>query len=155
VNSNIARVRLDFTLPVNSFVSWTNSFSGSIRFGGELSNALAYTFGGYNNNNINYNFSFFGYELFAIASQHDQGFLKYYSNLQMQLDESWYLKMHVNFMEIVGANDRWFEDIGKIDHTGFALTVANKSILGPIELTTSYSPEVKKVHLMFNFGFWF
>ena len=41
------------------------------------------------------------------------------------------------------------------DYTGFVLTYGLNSFLGPIELTWSYSPEVKRRSIYFNLGWWF
>ncbi|MCJ7756727.1 MAG: hypothetical protein MUP24_01165, partial [Gillisia sp.] len=41
------------------------------------------------------------------------------------------------------------------DYTGYALGYSLETLIGPVEVKYSYSPEVKKSLWFFSLGFWF
>ena len=40
-------------------------------------------------------------------------------------------------------------------YTGYALGLSSDTIIGPIEIKATYSPETNKFLWLFNIGFWF
>ncbi len=154
-NSSYLYLRFDYSFPISSKIAWSNMLNSSTRFGNEYSTAgMQYFFGGYNRNLSNNIYSFFGYPLFGIVNTGDKGFMKYTTRIQYRIKPYIYLTALANYLVTSDYDNQWYE-IGLPQYTGYALSVGYDSKIGPVEISTDYSPETGRIGVLFNIGFWF
>jgi NTE family protein len=111
-----------------------------------------YIFGGYGYNKIN-NFNYFyGYDFLSIAGNS-------YIKTDITLDYEIFKKNHVNFSaNFANLGDDIFGTVDWISmpkYTGYALGYGLETIIGPIEIKQSWSPEISKSFTWFSIGFLF
>ncbi len=108
--------------------------------------------GGYGFNPINNIKSFYGYNFLSIAGDS-------YIKTTATLDYEIFKKHHLNFSaNYANVRDGLFQDsewISKPAYVGYALGYGLETIVGPIEVKYSWSPELNKGFTWFNVGFWF
>jgi NTE family protein len=108
--------------------------------------------GGYGFNTIN-NFShFYGYDFLSLAGDS-------YIKSTVTVDYEFLKKNHFNVSaNYANIEDNLFESTKWITtpkYTGYALGYGLETIIGPIELKYTWSPETGKGLVWFNIGFWF
>lgn len=111
-----------------------------------------FVLGGYGFNTIN-NFShFYGYDFLGIAADS-------YIKSSVTLDYEFIKKNHFNVSaNFANIEDNLFDStkwISAPKYTGYALGYGLETIIGPIELKYTWSPETGKGLVWFNVGFWF
>ena len=113
---------------------------------------LDFVLGGYGYNTINNFKHFYGYDFLSIAGDS-------YIKSTATLDVEFYKKNHVNFSANVANVDNklfstgnWFSTP---KYTGYAIGYGLETILGPIEVKYSWSPELPKGYTWVSVGFWF
>jgi NTE family protein len=153
-SSSFLYLRIDYSLPLSNKWAWTNKLNSSLRIGNYNTTGMSYFFGGYNKNLKNNIYSFFGYPLFGIVDVEDDGFMKYVTNFQYNIVPDIYLLATANYLVVSQHGDKWYQT-WMPQYTGYALTVGYDSKIGPVELTTDYSPETGRIGVIFNIGFWF
>ncbi len=119
--------------------------------GEEDSEILDYRLGGYNKNYINNFIPFYGYE---ISSLTDQSFLKSEFNMRYQLVKKHHVTFLANYARL-GKNILRRGELLRDTKSGYALGYGIETILGPIELKYSWSPDHNDRFWLFNLGFWF
>jgi len=96
---------------------------------------------------------FFGYDFLSVAGDS-------YIKQALTLDYEIYKKHHVNFAgnfatignRIFEHKSQWLE---RPKHTGYAIGYGMESIVGPLEIKHSWSPETRNHFTWFSIGFWF
>lgn len=108
--------------------------------------------GGYGFYAINSFRHFYGYDFLSLAGNS-------YIKGAVTLNYEFYRKNHLNFTANytnIGHNiydtDGWFKTP---DYSGYAFGYGLETILGPIEIKHSWSPETKDHYTWFSVGFWF
>jgi len=96
---------------------------------------------------------FFGYDFLSVAGDS-------YIKQTLTLDYEFYKKHHLNFAgNFATIGNRIFEQtndwLQRPKHTGFALGYGMESIVGPLEIKHSWSPETGNHFTWFSIGFWF
>ncbi|MCF6128620.1 patatin-like phospholipase family protein [Flavobacterium sp. AS60] len=111
-----------------------------------------FVLGGYGFNTINNFKHFYGYDFLSISADS-------YIKSCFTLDYEIYKKNHINFAaNYANAEDDLFENgdwLSKPKYTGYAIGYALESVVGPIEIKYSWSPELTKGFTYFSIGFWF
>ena len=111
-----------------------------------------FVFGGYGFNTINNFKHFYGYDFLSISADS-------YVKSCFTLDYEIYKKNHINFAaNYANVEDNLFENgnwLSKPKYTGYAIGYALESVVGPIEIKYSWSPELTKGFTYFSVGFWF
>ena len=109
-----------------------------------------FVLGGYGFNTINNFRHFYGYDYLSISADS-------YIKSCFTLDYEIYKKNHINLAaNYANAEDGLFEDgnwFSKPTFNGYAIGYALESIIGPIEIKYSWSPELKKGYAYFTVGF--
>ena len=115
------------------------------------SDVFDFYLGGYNQNYINTFVSLYGYDFAELSNN---SFLKTELNLRYRFAENHYASFIANYARLDG---NVFKDIDifKDIKSGYALGYSYNSLIGPIELKYSWSPDNKQSHWLFNLGFWF
>lgn len=123
-----------------------------ITIGSNVNKIHNYHLGGNNENFINTFVQFYGYD---VAGLSDVGFLKSSFTFRYQIFKNNYISAIGNFARV--GDDLW--NAGSIfDDTksGYGIGYGFNSIIGPIELKYSWSPDKKdQEYWYFNLGFWF
>ena len=113
---------------------------------------LDFVLGGYGYNTINNFKHFYGYDFLSISADS-------YIKALATVDVEFYKKHHVNFSaNYANAENKLYSSgnwLSAPNYTGYALGYGFETIIGPIELKYSWSPELPKGYLWFSFGFWF
>lgn len=107
--------------------------------------------GGYNQNYINTFVSLYGYD---IAELSGASFAKSEFLFRYAIAQKHYATFIANYARI---DDNVFKDIDifKDVKSGYALGYSYNSLIGPIEIKYSWSPDNKQNYWLFNLGFWF
>jgi NTE family protein len=113
---------------------------------------LDFVLGGYGFNPINNIKQFYGYDFLSIAGN---SFIK----TSFTLDYEFYKKNHLNFSgNYAQVNDDLFQNtewISKPKFSGYAVGYGLETIVGPVEVKYTWSPELSKGYTLFTIGFWF
>jgi len=113
---------------------------------------LDFILGGYGYNTINNFKHFYGYDFLSISAD------SYIKSLAT-IDVEFFKKHHVNFSaNYANAENKLFSTgnwLSTPKYTGYAFGYGLETILGPIELKYSWSPELPKGYIWFSLGFWF
>lgn len=111
-----------------------------------------FVLGGYGYNTINNFKHFYGYDFLSISTD---SFIK----TCFTLDYEFYKKNHVNvsanyanIQDDLFSNGNW---LSKPNYSGYAIGYGLESIIGPIEVKYSWSPELTKGFAFISVGFWF
>lgn len=119
--------------------------------GSKASKMFDYRLGGNNQNYINNFNSFYGYDTGRLTNQ---SFLKSEFNFRYQFYNKHYATLIANYARI---EEDVFENSNLFDNTksGYALGYSFETLVGPIELKYSWSPDHSENYWLFNLGFWF
>lgn len=111
-----------------------------------------FVLGGYGFNTINNFRHFYGYDFLSIAADS-------YIKSCFTLDYEIFKKNHINIAaNYANAEDGLFENgnwLSKPTYNGYAIGYGLESIIGPIEIKYSWSPELRKGYAYFTVGFAF
>jgi len=111
-----------------------------------------FVLGGYGFNSINNFKPFYGYDFLTIAANS-------YIKLAGTIDYEFYRKNHLNFSaNFANLDKNLFQSIDWIaipKYSGYAVGYGLETVLGPVELKYSWSPENAKGYTWFSVGFWF
>ncbi|WNM19515.1 patatin-like phospholipase family protein [Flavobacterium capsici] len=122
------------------------------KIGNESVDFFNFVLGGYGYNAINNFKHFYGYDYLSVAAD---SFIK--SNFTF--DYEIFKKNHINFSaNYANLEDGLFRNgnwLSKPKFTGYAFGYGVESIVGPIEVKYSWSPELPKGYLWVSAGFWF
>ncbi|CAM4043691.1 MULTISPECIES: patatin-like phospholipase family protein [Flavobacterium] len=126
---------------------------GGFSIGENRANYLDFALGGYGFAPINNLRPFYGYDFVGLIGDS-------YVKGTFELDYEFYKKHHVNFngnyanigYAIFESLEGWFS---KPNYSGYAFGYGYDSLIGPLEIKHSWSPETGDHHTWFTVGFWF
>ncbi len=108
--------------------------------------------GGYGFHSINNIRPFYGYNFLDLSGD------SYISGV-VTLDYEIFKKNHINFSaNYANVRDNLFDDINwlyKADYSGYAVGYGLETMIGPVEIKYSWSPEHSRGFTWFSVGFWF
>ncbi len=111
-----------------------------------------FVLGGYGFAPINNFRSFYGYDFLSIAGDS-------YLKSSLTLDYEIFKKNHLNFSaNYANISANLFDSLDWISlpkYSGYALGYGVETIIGPVEVKYSWSPETNKGYTWFSIGFWF
>ena len=108
--------------------------------------------GGYGYNKINNFQHFLGYDFLSLSGS---SYVKGTATVEYELYKKNYLNFAANYANI---GNRIFEStnwLSKPNFSGYALGYGYDSLIGPIEIKHSWSPETKDHYTWFSIGYWF
>lgn len=123
-----------------------------IRIGNNTSPIFDFVLGGYGNHFIANHKSFYGYDYLSVGGD---GYVKATVDLSYQFKKNHFLIASANFANI---DDGLYKDTDWFSlpaYQGYALGYNTQTFLGPIQLKSTWSPDVKKVHWFMSLGYWF
>ncbi|MFY0481781.1 patatin-like phospholipase family protein [Flavobacterium sp. PLA-1-15] len=125
---------------------------GGFTIGDETIPFLDFVLGGYGFNKTNNFRQFYGYDFLSLSGDS-------YVKATFTLDYEIFKKNHLNFSaNFANIDYNLFESkdwYGKPKYSGYALGYGLETIIGPIEVKHTWSPETKDHHTWFSVGFWF
>ena len=132
-------------------LTFQNTNEAGFTIDNPASNLFDFYLGGYNQNYINTFVSFYGYEF---ADLSNKSFIKSQFDLRYKVGTAHYFSLIANYARL---DDNVFKDLQLFDNikSGYALGYSYNSIVGPISLKYSWTPDNKKGFWLFNLGFWF
>jgi NTE family protein len=115
------------------------------------SDVFDFYLGGYNQNYINTFVSLYGYDFAELS---DNSFLKSEFKFSYNFTEKQYASFIANYARL---DDNVFKNMEVFDgiKSGYALGYSYNSLIGPLEIKYSWSPDSNQNHWLFNLGFWF
>jgi NTE family protein len=142
---------LGFAVTFADRLTFQNTHEAGFTIENPGSNLFDFYLGGYNQNYINTFVSFYGYEF---ADLSNNSFIKSQFDLRYRLGVSHYFSFIANYARL---EDNVFKDLQLFDNikSGYAVGYSYNSLIGPIELKYSWTPDNKKGFWLFNLGFWF
>ncbi|HBK82085.1 MAG TPA: patatin, partial [Flavobacterium sp.] len=111
-----------------------------------------YVLGGYGFNKINNFQHFFGYDFLSISGD---SYVKGAATAEVEIFKKNYLNATANFANVgnnIFESDTW---VSKPRFSGYALGYGIETIIGPIEIKHSWSPETKNHYTWLSLGYWF
>jgi NTE family protein len=125
---------------------------GGFSFGKQSVSFFDFVLGGYGYNAINNFTHFYGYDFLSLAANS-------YLKVSGTLDYEIYKKNHLNFSaNFANVKDNLFQSVNWISvpkYSGYALGYGLETIIGPVEIKHSWSPETSKGFTWVSVGFWF
>lgn len=125
---------------------------GGFCIGDESVPFFNFVLGGYGFVPINNFKPFYGYDFLSIAGN---SYLKSSGTIDYEI----FKKNHINFSaNFANIGDNFFDSLDWISlpkYSGYALGYGLETIIGPLEIKYSWSPETTKGYTWFSIGFWF
>ena len=126
---------------------------GGFAIGERTISFFDFVLGGYGFVSVNNIKPFMGYDFLSLAGDS-------YVTGTITADYEIYKKHHINFTaNFANVGNRIFEHtedwLSKPKYTGYGVGYGMESIIGPLEIKHSWSPETKDHHTWFSVGFWF
>jgi len=147
LKANIAKaftVKKDFSFLIGT--------EGGFMIGNAQIPMLNFGLGGYTDQKINNNSTFFGYDFFSLSGN---SFVKAYASADYEFYKRHHINISGNFSNIgndIFLNKEWFT---MPTYNGFAVGYGLETIFGPIELKFHWSPETDYSGFLVNLGYWF
>ena len=143
--------KVGFAKALNSKTTFILESEAGFTLGNVSSRNFDFLLGGYNKNFINNFIPFYGYDINALV---EQSFLKSTFNFRFNVTETQFILAVANYARVENSVLEG-GDLFKNTKSGYALGYSLNSILGPIDLKYSWSPDTKNTYWYFNLGFWF
>ncbi len=111
-----------------------------------------FSLGGYGFNTINNFKHFFGYDFLSKSAN---SYLKSTLTIDCEIIKKNHINLTANFANIQDDLFRTVNWISLPKYSGYALGYGLETLIGPIEIKRSWSPETGKQFTWFSIGFWF
>ncbi len=125
---------------------------GGFSFGPKSVGFFNFVLGGYGFNSVNNFKPFYGYDFLSIAAN---SYLKSSATIDYEIYKKNHLNLTANFANI---EDNLFKTVDWISfpkHSGYAVGYGLETVIGPIEVKHSWSPDNKSGYTWFSVGFLF
>ncbi|AVM49776.1 patatin-like phospholipase family protein [Capnocytophaga sp. oral taxon 878] len=146
------KTELAFAFPLHDRISARVGLEGGVTIGHSDVNSLDFFFGGYNKNIFDNYSSFYGYDFLSFGA-------KNYLKSELVVDINTFKKQHLLLLaNIAKADNNLFESFKwhkYPDYSGYGIGYCIDSIVGPVELKCTYSPEIRQAVWLLNIGYWF
>lgn len=126
--------------------------SMGLTIGSEPSSNHQYYHGGYGFEGLHNIKQFFGY---GVMSLNADTYLKLLLRLDYRFNKNHHVNISANFAQMQNSMFESTDWIKLPSYTGYALGYGIQTIIGPVEIKQSYSPETQKSYTWFGVGFWF
>ncbi len=146
--------KADFGLAATIFNKATIKFQaeGGFSFGKQSVSFFDFVLGGYGYNPINNFTHFYGHDFLSLAAN---SYLKVTGTIDYEI----YKKNHLNFTaNFANVKEDLFQSVNWISvpkYSGYAIGYGLETIIGPVEIKHSWSPETSKGFTWVSIGFWF
>ena len=149
---SIAKVDAGFALKILKKTTFKFQTELGFTIGIESVPFFDFVLGGYGASPLNNFKPFYGYDFLSIAGNS-------YLKSSATIDYEVFKKNHLNFSaNFANVEDNYFESLDWISlpkYSGYALGYGLETIIGPLEVKYTWSPETAKGFTWFSIGFWF
>ena len=149
---SIAKANIGVTTTLFKNATLNIQTEGGFSFGNQSISFFDFVLGGYGYNAINNFRHFYGYDFLSIAANS-------YLKTSAAFDYEIFKKNHLNFTaNYANLQDDLFQTLDWVSlpkYSGYALGYGLETIVGPVEVKYSWSPETTKGYTWFSIGFWF
>jgi NTE family protein len=149
---SIVKANFERAVKLSNKVAVKFQGDAGLPIGNEGISFFNFVLGGYGFNNINNFKPFYGYDFLSIAANS-------YIKLASTIDVEFYRKNHLNFSaNYANLGKNLFQSTDWISlpkYSGYAVGYGLETIIGPIEVKYSWSPENSRGFTWFSVGFWF
>jgi NTE family protein len=149
---SIAKTDFGFAATIFNNTTLKIQTEAGFSFGNDSVSFFNFVLGGYGYSQINNFRHFYGYDFLSVAANS-------YVKSTATVDYEFYKKNHLNFSaNFANLGDRMFETVGWVSlpkYSGYAMGYGLETIIGPIEIKHTWSPETKKGYTWFSVGFLF
>lgn len=149
---SFAKVKLGYAFKLLPNLSAVIGSEGGFKLGEDSNNSLNFAFGGYGNDFINNFISFYGYDFISVTGN---SFVKGNIDFDLEWTNNHHVSLGANYGNLgddIFTNTEW---ASAPDFSGYALGYAYESVIGPIEVKYTWSPEAKNNIWFFSVGYWF
>lgn len=152
--SRFSIFKADFSLAQQLFKKTTLlvNAEGGFAIGEESVPFFNFVLGGYGFYAVNNFRPFYGYDFMSLAGNS-------YVKALVQIDVEVFKKNHLNaFANFANIGNNIFEGdvwIQRPAYSGYGFGYGMETVIGPLEIKHSWSPETKDHHTWFSIGFWF
>jgi NTE family protein len=149
---SIARSEVAFAFPFTKRLTANVRSEIGFSFGGASSNYFDFILGGYGASSTHNFKPFYGYDFLSVSGNS-------YAKSELTLDFKFLKKHHLNAAgNFANVGDYLFNNtdwLSKASYTGYALGYGMETIIGPVELKYTWSPELPKGIAWVTVGFTF
>lgn len=149
---SIAKADFGFATTIFDKVTMKFQTEAGFSIGKETVPFFNFTLGGYGYNMINNFRHFYGYDFLSMT---DNSYIK----SSATIDYEFYRRNHINFSaNFANLGDKLFETTNWVSipkYTGYAFGYGLETVIGPIEIKYSWSPENSKSYTWISVGFLF
>ena len=150
---SVAKADFGFAQPVFKNMTFKFQTEGGFAFGERSISYFDFILGGYGFQQVNNIKPFYGYDFLSLAGDS-------YVKLLLTADYEIFKKHHLNFSanfanvgnKIFDTLDTWLVEP---NYSGYSFGYGMETVIGPVEIKHSWSPETKDHHTWFSVGFWF
>jgi NTE family protein len=150
---SIAKADFAFAQPIFKNITFKFQSEGGFSIGERSIPYFDFILGGYGFQQVNNIKPFFGYDYLSITGES-------YLKLSLTADYEFYKKHHFNFIanfanignNIFDTLDTWFANP---NYSGYSFGYGMETVIGPVEIKHSWSPETRDHYTWFSVGFWF
>lgn len=150
---SVAKADFGFAQPVFKNMTFKLQTEGGFSVGERSVSYFDFILGGYGFQQVNNIKPFLGYDFLSLAGDS-------YVKLLLTADYEIFKKHHLNFSanfanvgnKIFDTIDTWFV---KPNYSGYSFGYGMETVIGPVEIKHSWSPETKDHYTWFSVGFWF
>jgi NTE family protein len=149
---SLAKADAGFALKILKKATLKVQAEGGFSLGDDSIPFFNFVLGGYGFIPLNNFRPFYGYDFLSLAGNS-------YLKSSLTIDYEIFKKNHLNFSaDFANIGDDYFQTLDWISlpkYSGYALGYGLESIIGPLEVKYSWSPETSKGFIWFSIGFWF
>ena len=149
---SVAKAELGIVKTINNNISFKLQTDVGFAFGDSSIEFFDFILGGYGFDPINNFKHFYGYDFLSISGD---SFIKSCFTIDYEIYKKNHINLAANYANIgdnLFANKDW---LSKPQHTGYAIGYGLESVIGPIEIKYSWSPELRSSFTYVSVGFWF
>ena len=150
---SIAKADFAFAQPIFKNITFKFQSEGGFSIGERSIPYFDFIIGGYGFQQVNNIKPFFGYDYLSLTGES-------YLKLSLTADYEFYKKHHFNFIanfanignNIFDTLDTWFANP---NYSGYSFGYGMETVIGPVEIKHSWSPETRDHYTWFSVGFCF
>ena len=150
---SVAKADFAFAQPIFKNITFKFQSEGGFSIGERSIPYFDFILGGYGFQQVNNIKPFFGYDYLSLTGES-------YLKLSLTADYEFYKKHHFNFIanfanignNIFDTLETWFANP---NYSGYSFGYGMETVIGPVEIKHSWSPETRDHYTWFSVGFWF
>ncbi len=149
---SIAKTKLGTVIPFFHNLSFNIEAEGGVKLGTSPITSFDFVLGGFGNDFVNNFVPFFGYDFLSLPGN---SFVKAYGRLDYRFAPKNHLLLSANFANVdddLFRTGNWFTEPS---FSGYGVGYGFESVIGPIQVYYSWTPEIKNDSIFFSIGYWF